>query len=194
MPHLDPVDADTDDPVLRNVFDVFVDSGRDVPMLYRLLGNSPDMLAAWVGLAWPLRAQPTTSRALRELIIMRIAVLTQASYEWSAHWPAALKAGVTTPQLRALGIGAASDEFDAAQRATLRCTDEIILDGGASASAMAELRMHFSDGECVELVLTATFYACVSRTLASLGLEADAPPDEPSRAMFDAIVESMPSR
>jgi 4-carboxymuconolactone decarboxylase len=188
MPHLDPVDAGSDDPLLRQVFDVFVESGREVPMLYRLLGNAPDMLAAWVGLAWPLRAKATTSRALRELIIMRIAVLTRASYEWNAHWPAALKAGVTIEQLNAVGVGADSDEFDAAERATLRCTEEIILDGGASAGSMADLRAHFSDGECVELVLTATFYACVSRTLASLGLEADGSSDEQARTMFEAIV------
>ena len=62
-------------------------------MLYRLLGNSPAMLEAWVGLAWPLRSKPTTSRALRELLIMQLAVLTKAGFEWQAHWPAAVKAG-----------------------------------------------------------------------------------------------------
>ncbi len=172
MERLDPVAVSTDDPVLNPVFDVFRNAGRDIPMLYRLLGNSPAMLDAWVGLAWPLRSKPTTSRALRELLIMQLAVLTGASFEWQAHWPAALKAGVTPAQLAALGRWSASDLFDEPTKAALRCSDEMIVNGGASAEAVAALRKHFDDGECVELILTSAFYSCVSHVLLTIGIEA----------------------
>lgn len=154
-------------------------------MLYRLLGNSPAMLEAWVGLAWPLRAKPVTSRALRELLILRLAVLTDATFEWEAHWPAALKAGATREQLAALGNWSRSDLFDAPTKAALRCGDEMILSGGASAEAVADLRTHFNDGECVELLLTSAFYSCVSHLLHSIGIEATAPPDESSAIYSD---------
>ena len=162
-----------DDPLLNPVFDVFRKGGREIPMLYRLLGNSPAMLEAWVGLAWPLRSKPTTSRALRELLIMQLAVLTKASFEWQAHWPAAIKAGATPAQLAALGNWATSNLFDAPTKAALRCGAEMIADGGASAEAVAALRTHFSDGECVELILTSAFYSCVSHVLLSIGVGAD---------------------
>lgn len=174
MTRLDPVPADADDPILNPVFDVFRNVGRELPMLYRLLGNSPAMLEAWVGLAWPLRSKPTTSRSLRELLIMQLAVLTRASFEWQAHWPAALKAGATSAQLAALGTWATSDLFDAPTKAALRCGAEMIADGGASAEAVAALRSHFNDGECVELILTSAFYSCVSHVLLTIGIEADA--------------------
>ncbi len=173
MTRLDPVPADADDPILNPVFDVFRNAGRELPMLYRLLGNSPAMLEAWVGLAWPLRSKPTTSRALRELLIMQLAVLTRASFEWQAHWPAALKAGATSAQLAALGTWATSDLFDAPTKAALRCGDEMIVNGGASAEAVAALRTHFNDGECIELILTSAFYSCVSHVLLTIGVEAD---------------------
>ena len=86
------VSADSDDPQLANVFGRFRDSGHDVPALYRTLGNAPAMLNAWVGMAWPLRTEATTSRALRELIIMRVAQLTRTPYEWVAHRPMTVKA------------------------------------------------------------------------------------------------------
>ena len=143
-------------------------------MLYRLLGNSPAMLEAWVGLAWPLRSKPKTSRALRELLIMQLAVLTRANFEWQAHWPAAVKAGVTPAQLAAIGSWSSSDLFDEPTKAALRCGDEMIANGGASAEAVANLRKYFDDGECVELILTSAFYSCVSHVLLTIGIEADA--------------------
>ncbi|CAN5587177.1 hypothetical protein BH10ACT2_BH10ACT2_15780 [soil metagenome] len=171
MERLNPVAITADDPALNPVFDVFRKADREIPMLYRLLGNSPAMLEAWVGLAWPLRAKPTTSRALRELLIMQLAVLTGASFEWQAHWPAALKAGATPGQLAALGSWASSDLFDAPTKAALRCGDEMIANGGSSAEAVAALRTHFNDGECIELILTSAFYSCVSHVLLTIGVE-----------------------
>lgn len=177
-PRIDPVPADADDPVLREVFDVFSDADREVPLLYRTLGAAPAMLRAWTAMAWPLRHDATTDRGLRELIIMRVALVTRAPFEWVAHWPAALRHGVAEAQLEALGAWSDAEVFSPAEAATLACTDEIIIDGGASEASMTELRRHFDDGEVVELVLTASFYCCVSRTLNSLGIHPDGDPEE----------------
>ena len=187
MEPIEPVEAGTDHPVLNPVFDRFRDRGRDVPQLYRMLGNAPAMLEAWVGMAWPLRSAPDTDRGLRELLIMRTALLTRSSFEWQAHWPAAVRAGATEAQLGALGDWQASTEFSAAERAALACTDEIVLDGGASADSVAALREHFSAGECIEVILTASFYVCVSRTLHSLGIEADAGAADEALAVYSRL-------
>ena len=189
MARLDPVEASTADPTLSPVFDVFRNSGRDVPMLYRLLGNSPAMLEAWTGLAWPLRSKPATSRGLRELLIMRVAVLTSASFEWQAHWPAAVAAGVTPAQLAALGNWSTSDLFTEPEKTALRCTDEMLADGGASADAVEALRQHFDDGECVELILTSAFYSCVSHVLLTIGVEAGAAAQDSDErvAVYEAL-------
>lgn len=170
-PRLEPLADDADDPVLAPIFDLFRDAGRPVPLLYRTLGHAPKMLAAWTAMAWPLRLEATTDRGLRELMIMRVAVLTRAPYEWAAHWPEALRHGVSPQQLESLALWREAPCFSETERAVLRCVDEIIADGGATADGFAALREHFDAGECVELVLTAAFYACVSRTLTSLGLE-----------------------
>ena len=188
MARLEPVDADTTDPALSRVFGVFRESGREVPLLYRLLGNSPAMLDAWTGMAWPLRSEPTTSRALRELQIMRVAVLTRASFEWIAHWPAALRAGATREQLEALDDPAASALFDEPEKATLRCTDEIIIDGAASAESVERLKSHFGEAECIELILTAAFYSCVSGTLLSLGVEAPDDADGDALGVYRRLI------
>ena len=73
-----------------------------VSNLYRTLANSPAMLGAWTGMAWPLRHQPKLERRLRELGIMRVAQRSRAVYEWAHHWHLATDCGVPEAQLRAL--------------------------------------------------------------------------------------------
>ncbi len=116
-----------------------------------------------------------------------MATRSNASFEWQAHWPAAIRAEVTPEQLAALGSWSTSDLFSAAEKAALRVTDEMIGNGAASAEAMEELRTHYGDGECVELVLTAAFYSCVSHTLLSLGVEADDAGDDEALAVYRSL-------
>ena len=187
MLQIDLVPEDADDPVLARIFADASRGGRSVPDLYRALGNAPAMLAAWTDMAWPLRSQASTSRALRELMIMRVAVVTRAAFEWAAHWPAAIGAGVTVEQLRDLGAWATSPEFSDAERAALRCVDEMFASGGASPEAMAQLRSHFDDGEVVELILTGGFYSCVSKVLLSLGIEPAPRPGEERDEVYASL-------
>lgn len=181
MTRFDLVSADIDDPILNPIFDKFRDADREPPELYRVLGNAPAMLRAWFDMAWPLRLDATTSRALRELMIMRVALLTNASYEWEAHWPVAVAAGVQISQLTALNDWRTSDEFSEIERIALRVVDEMMIDGSASAGAVAALRCEFTDEECIELILTSSFYSCVSHTLGSIGFEAGGRPIEDER-------------
>ena len=119
---------------------------------------------------------------------MRTALLTRSSFEWQAHWPAAVRAGVTVPQLEALSNWEDSGEFSLAERAALVCTDGIVLRGGASPESVAGLRRHFSPGECIELILTAGFYVCVSATLHSLAIEADPDTAEEALAVYTRLI------
>jgi AhpD family alkylhydroperoxidase len=176
------VSADSDDPALAPIFDRFRQAGRDVPTLYRTLGNAPAMLDAWVGLAWPLRHDATTPRALRELIIMRVAQLTGASYEWVAHYPMAVQCGIAAEQLADLRRWRESERFTDDQREVLALTDELTDDIDVCDETWAPLAARYEPGELVELVLTVAYYACVSRTLRALRLPVD--PDDPALTSF----------
>ena len=174
-----PVDAD--DPVVSEVFDAVRVIGWPVPTLYRALGNSPAMLRAWTAFAWPLRNDATTPRPLRELIIMRVAQLTDAPYEWLAHWDMAVEHGVAVEQLQALGRWRESDLFSENERVALAAADDLTLDLGLADRTWSDLDDRFQPGEIVELILTAAFYSCVSRVLRALQLDY---PDEDSRLAY----------
>ena len=167
-----PVSADTADPELAAVFDVFRNAGRDVPLLYRTLAKAPAMLNAWTSLAWPLRQEAVSPRGLRELLIMRVAQLTAAPFEWVAHWDMATKHGISVEQLEELGRWRESTRFSTDERAALAVTDELTLEREVTDQTWAALAERFSEGELVELVLTISFYSCVSRVLHGLQLQA----------------------
>ena len=160
------------DPTLTEIFEVFSSQDRPVPELYQLLANAPQMLRAWTGIAWPLRNDAECPRRLRELIILRIAQLTDASYEWESHLGFAERHGVRPTQVDALRDWQTSAEFDDRERALLQLADQLTLCGDLPYASFEPLTRHFSDSEIVEVILTAAFYCCVSRVLKAVALEA----------------------
>ena len=158
------------DPVLRAILeDMRRTRGASftLPHLYRVIGLAPPMLRAWVDFAWPLRHQARSSRRLRELLILRQAQLTRTDYEWTHHVPLALEAGVTRAQIDALEGWSTSKLFGDEEQAVLRLAEEMAA-GPASAGCVEALQRHFGAAQAVEIVLTASFYVCVSRFLKSM--------------------------
>jgi 4-carboxymuconolactone decarboxylase len=142
-------------------------TGR-TPNLYRALGNAPALLDGWIDFFWRLRADCTTSRGLRELLILRVAQLTNAPYEWAAHYGMATAEGISDATLAELADWRSSEAFSPFERAALAMADELTDAGEVSDATWAELRPFVDDQAAVELVLTVAGYACVSRTLLAL--------------------------
>ena len=184
MARIDMTSAAPDDPALAEIFDSVRARGVDLPNLYRVLGASPDMLKAWIDFAWSLRLDAKTPRGLRELLIMRGAQVSGVAYEWAHHWPMAIAAGVSEEKLHGLKDWPTSTLFSASERAALRLADDVSQGPGATEATIAELKEHFSAAEIVELTLTASFYVCVSRMLASLDVDI-----EPE---YEALSETLP--
>lgn len=192
-PRVPLIGDDTTDARLSATYDhVRTTLGR-IPNVYRTLGHNPALLDAWLAFAWPLRHAPRADRTLRELVIMRTAQLTSCDYEWRQHWSMAIDAGVTEAQLSALSRWPDADDFSPAEKSALRMADELAHTAALGHASWAALRAQFSDVECVELVLTASFYSCVSRVLGGLAVPlepaaATRPPVDPLAAaphLFD---------
>ncbi|HEU0102691.1 MAG TPA: carboxymuconolactone decarboxylase family protein, partial [Mycobacteriales bacterium] len=84
--------------------------------LYRSLAHTPELLDAWIDWAWALRAKCTTSRALRELMILRTAVVMRSEYEWHQHVAMAADAGVPPDKVAAIAAWQSSQLYDASER------------------------------------------------------------------------------
>ena len=143
-----------------------------IPNLYRSLANHPALVAAWTEFANAIRHDSRTPRALRELMILRVAQLVRSEYEWAAHLPMARKAGVAEGQIQGLSSWKTSSAFNPKEKAALALAEAIAVNNVPDAVA-AEVAKHFGHAEYVELSLTAAFYCMVSRMLDSMRVQLD---------------------
>jgi alkylhydroperoxidase family enzyme len=139
-------------------------SGARQVNLYRSLANAPELLQAWIDWAWALRENCRTPRALRELMILRTAVVMRSEYEWVQHVAMARAAGVPEDKIQAIAAWQTSSVLEPVERAALMLTDGM-LTGNVTDAVHDELAHHFTDAERVELIVTAGFYAMVPRVL-----------------------------
>lgn len=157
------------DPMVKAMFDEVRARGIRVPNLYKTIGHAPKMLRAWLDFAWPLRLDAKTSRATRELLILRGAQVSGADYEWVHHVDMALAAGISPAKIDAIADWKNSPLFTPAEKAVIRLAEEVTQGPGASAECIDGLRDTGFDQEAiVELTLTASFYVCVARFLLSM--------------------------
>lgn len=147
-------------------------SGR-LSHLYRMLLNSPPVTQGWLRLLTAIRRQAELPGRYRELAILRVAVVNRAPYEYDAHVPHALAAGLSERQLGALADWDRSQLFDDAERAVLAYTDAMTRNVEVADAVFIGVRALFSDRELVELTATIAAYNLVSRFLVALQIDPD---------------------
>ncbi|NDJ87906.1 MULTISPECIES: carboxymuconolactone decarboxylase family protein [Mycolicibacter] len=167
------VTADGDER-LSAIYQRVMKSVDGVPAMYQALGNSPEILDAWIGLGWGLRSSSTADRGLLELAILRVAQLTGSDYVWRSHWGAARKAGVGEEKLRALHRWPDEQAFTEPEVAVLALTDALTSDITVPDRIWSAVADRFDDRQRVELVMTIAWYCCVARVATGLAV----PPDE----------------
>jgi AhpD family alkylhydroperoxidase len=163
-----PEDADDE---VRAAADVLrARRGGELSGLDRLLLHSPPVAEGWSALLGALRNRTTLTPDLTELVVLRVAVLNGADFEWVAHEPAARRAGITEGQLAALRwpVPAADPEFSPVQALVLRFTDASTREVAVPDELVTALREHLDDRQLVELAATVAGYAMVSRFLVAL--------------------------
>ncbi|MFT4083731.1 MAG: carboxymuconolactone decarboxylase family protein [Nocardioides sp.] len=141
----------------------------------RVLLHSPRLAAGWNQLLGAIRTQTDLRPDLRELIILRIAVLNGAAYEWDSHLADAAAAGIDERHLAALRAEELdSAAFDDLQLAVLRLTDRLTREVAVDDDAFSTLADELGAARLVELVTTVAAYNMVSRLVVGLGVESEA--------------------
>ena len=140
--------------------------------LYRMLLQSPPVAEGWLAFLTSIRQKSGLAPRVRELVIMRVAVLNAAEYEFQAHLPFVQKEGVTEAQIAALRTGDTA-LFDERERAALAYADAMTRSIRVSDDVFAALRRNFDDREIVELTATVGAYNLVSRFLEALQIDHD---------------------
>jgi alkylhydroperoxidase family enzyme len=160
-----------EDAELAAIYEQVARTAGGIPKLYQAVATSPPLLRGWIDFAWSLRGDAGSSRAVRELAILRTACLAGSDYVWRSHVRLAVRAGVGETQVAAVATWRSnSDAFDEATQAVFALTDELVESGAVSDPAWTSAASHFAPGELVEIVLTVSWYQHVARVVAALGV------------------------
>lgn len=139
-----------------------------INLLYQVLLNSAPLAQGWEKLLTAVRNHNSMPADLREMVMVRVAVLNRAPFEIDAHLPLALKAGVSVEKAEALREKALGDVFTPRERAALALTDAMTRDVQVPDAIFEPLRAHFDTRALLELVATVAAYNMVSRLLEAL--------------------------
>ena len=141
----------------------------EISLLYQVLLNSPPLAAGWEKLLTAVRNQSTVPADLRELIILRVAILNEASFEFDAHVPHARRAGVPEAKIGAVRHWRDSDvAFTADETLVLELADAMTRDVAVPAALMDRVQARFDARGVLEVVATVAAYNMVSRLLVAL--------------------------
>jgi AhpD family alkylhydroperoxidase len=140
--------------------------------IHRMLGHSGPLADAFVRLATTLRYECELDPALREIAILRVGVLSGATYEVTAHRAHARAAGLSDQQIAAVEAG----EDDAAalmplQQCVMRFTDDVVANVRASDATFAPLKAELEPRPLVELVVAIGFYMAACRFLETFDID-----------------------
>jgi 4-carboxymuconolactone decarboxylase len=140
--------------------------GRIAP-LYSVLLNSPELASGWEQLFTAIRQKTSVPPALRELVILRVAALNGAEYEFEAHVPHALAAGMSQEAIERLRRDDLSG-FARIERLVLQYTDAMTRDLVVPEALYPQLDQAFDAKTLVELTATIAGYNMVSRFLIAM--------------------------
>lgn len=144
--------------------------GGKLLTLYGMLLHSPPVALGWLELLTAIRQQCQLPERLRELAILRIAALNRADYEFCAHVPFALAAGMPQVAIDALRRGERPVGLSGAEAAALDYTDQMTQQVRVDDAVYIAVAATLTPRELVELTATVAAYNMVSRFLVALGI------------------------
>lgn len=140
--------------------------------VYRLLLHSPPIAATWFDHINAVRWKTQLSGRLREILIIRIAILNRVDYVIAQHVPKlALADGVSLAECDALRDWHGSTLFSEAELAALAYADAMTSEVAVSDEVFAELRPQFDDRAIVELSVLIGTYNMHNRVMQALQID-----------------------
>jgi alkylhydroperoxidase family enzyme len=151
------------------------DSGLEPLRLFRTLAVHESLFARMRPLGAGILGHGLIEPRLRELMILRTCARCRAEYEWGVHATFFGESVGLKPAEIAATVRAGRDDpiWSAPERSVIRLADELYDSAGVSDCAYAELEVHFTAAQILELVIICGWYHTISFVInaASVQLE-----------------------
>ena len=109
----------------------------------------------------------------RELLVLRVASLRNAPYEWAQHVIQAQDAGLSDEEIARVDEGADAEGWEPLDRSLLRAVDELVADARVGDATWAALAAELDEQQLMDVVFTVGAYEIVAMAFNSFGVELD---------------------
>jgi 4-carboxymuconolactone decarboxylase len=143
----------------------YMSSSGQFPGPYNFLLRSPELAMRWRHMADYLRFETSVPLRLNELAILIQARFWTAQFEWWAHYPLALRAGLPQTVADDVKVGKRPTGMRPDEEAVYAFCVELMRDHWVTDATFATLRAQLTEQQIVDLVAVTGFYATVSMIL-----------------------------
>ena len=168
-----------------------IDDMNGAPLnVHKLMAHHPDLLKAW----WNFRNYSVKGgdlgRRKGELVILRVAILLRAWYEWASHVERALAYGLHRDEIERVKQGPDAPGWNTSEALLLTAGDELVANHGLTRETAAGPRQHFSVQQIMDIMAIHGMYVILGCMINTWGLELDAEaaaklPDDVTRQAFE---------
>ena len=166
MPRLPELDPSKLTPAQRSVYDKIVSGPRGrVQGPLRVWITSPELAEKAQALGVFCRYGTSLPPRLSELAIIVTGAFWQSGFEWYAHAPLAIEAGIPAAAVEAIRIGSAPDLALRDEQLVYAFSHELVHTRRVSPATYAAAVAEFGEKTIVELVGILGYYALISMTI-----------------------------
>jgi alkylhydroperoxidase family enzyme len=137
------------------------------------LAQHPELTTAFHTFNGHVLFGSTLTMRQRELLVLRVATLRHAEYEWAQHVVLAGDAGIRADEVERIVEGPDAAGWAPLEAALLRAADELIADAAVGDATWTALAEHLGTEQLMDVVFTVGAYELVAMAFKSFGVELD---------------------
>jgi len=138
-----------------------------------ILAYHPELARAFHTLAGHVLFASSLSPRQRELLILRVAAVRDATYEWRQHVILAADAGITPEEVTRIAEGPDASGWSPVDRAMVKAVDELLADAMVGARTWEALAGELEVEQLLDLVFTVGAYDTLAMAFRSFGVPLD---------------------
>lgn len=186
MGRVDPIPVDEWPPEMGAALAALVPPNPTVPLPSRdpgrpkgrnalgLFAHHPGLATAYNHFNGHVLFASTITPRHRELLILRVALLRDSTYEWAQHAVLAGDAGIAAAEVEAVRSGPGAAHWSPFESALLTAADELVVDGRLSEATWGTLSDEFDVTQLLDVVFTVGAYDVLAMAFNTFGVELDA--------------------
>jgi uncharacterized peroxidase-related enzyme len=161
---------------VAEIYDRYMRTRGNVPNMFRTMAHRPEIFETMIAHFEAVLNTGTVPLKLKELLIVRTSQINQCEYCLGSHTQIAQKLGWTKDQLDHLRDFENRSDFTPAEKASLRLAEQMTLDSNHVSDELFDaLRLHFDEGEIVELMAAIGLFNYFNRFNNALQIEPTKP-------------------